>query len=59
MMADARLADVVEGRALFFDCMARRFSSCDESYAEMAAILHETARRLKTEKHYPDNYNFD
>lgn len=59
LLTDARLAEIVEERALFFDCMARRFGSCGESDAEMAAILHEAARRLKAERHYPDNYNFD
>lgn len=52
MMADARLAEVIED-------IGARFFGWSKHHTEETAALNEAARRLKVEKHFPDNYNFD
>lgn len=48
LMTDRRLGEVLEDVASTLD--NQEFHAC---------VLREAARRLKTEKHYPDNYNYD
>ena len=48
LMTDRRLGEVLEDMASVLD--NHEFYPC---------VLREAARRLKIEKHYTDNYNFD
>ena len=52
LMADARLAEVIED-------IGARFFAWSKHHTEETAALNEASRRLKVEKHFPDNYNFD
>lgn len=52
LMADARLGEVLEE-------IAERSFAWSKHYNVEADVLREAARRLKIERHYPDNYNFD
>lgn len=52
MMADGRLGEMLEE-------IAERSFAWSKHYNVEADALREAARRLKIEKKFPENYNFD
>lgn len=54
-MTDRDLGEVIEHVAEKYDTP---LSLC-MSDKEISEVLHEAARRLKMQKIYPDNFNFD
>ena len=56
LMADARLADKLD-----FQAMIIEIGNTEKQLPimEFCAVMREAAKRLREEKHYPDNYNFD
>ncbi|MCQ2280835.1 MAG: hypothetical protein MJZ49_08570 [Bacteroidales bacterium] len=52
LMTDARLGEMLEE-------ICERVFAWSKHNAEESAALTEAARRLKVEKHFPDNFNFD
>ena len=55
-LTDANLADKLDFQALVIETGN---TEKQLPIMEFCAVMREAAKRLREEKHYPDNYNFD